>query len=98
VSACLINQSSNIRDKSICVVSRAPAISHVQIKFKAATYCHASSLMWVSPSRWWAANWQISQPWVWNYYCLYTSSLPNHINNEVNKRNPGKSVTMGSKP
>jgi len=49
---------------------------------------------WVSPSRWWTANWQISQPWVWNYYCLYTSSLPNHINNEIKKRNPEKSASL----
>jgi len=26
-------------------MSRAPAILHVQIKFKAATYCHARSLV-----------------------------------------------------
>jgi len=31
-------------------VSRAPAILHVQIKFKAATYCHKSSLRWISIS------------------------------------------------
>jgi len=41
-------------------VSRASAILHVQIKFKAAMYCHASSMMWVYPSRWWIANWQTS--------------------------------------
>jgi len=73
------NQSSNISNKSICAVSRALAIFHVQIKFKVATHRCGSSLMWVSPSRWWTASWQISQSWVWNYYCLYTSSLPNHV-------------------
>jgi len=78
-------------------MSRAPAILHVQMKFKAATHFRASSLMWVSPSRWWTVNWEISQPWVWNYYCLNTSSLPNHINNAVNKCNSEKSVTMGIK-
>jgi len=55
---------------NLCV-SRAIEI-HVQMKFKAATCCHTSSLMWVSPSRWWITNWQISQPWVWNCYHLYT--------------------------
>jgi len=66
VSACLITmQSSNISNKSICTLSRDPAIFHVQ---KAAKYCRASSLMWVSPSHWWTANWQIYQPWVWKYY------------------------------
>jgi len=44
-------QSSNISYKFICALSHAPEIFHVQIKFKAATYCHASLLMWVSPSR-----------------------------------------------
>jgi len=68
-------QSSNISDKPICAGSRAPANFHVQIKFKAATHCRASSLMWVSPSRWWTANWQISQPRVWNYYCLAYTPL-----------------------
>jgi len=58
VSACLITvQSSNINNKSSCALSRAPAIFHVQIKFKAATYFHARLLMWVSPSRWWITNW-----------------------------------------
>jgi len=42
-------------------MSHAPAILLVQIKFKAATYCYASSSMWVSLSRWWIANWQIYQ-------------------------------------
>jgi len=80
-------------------LSRAHAIFHVQIKFKAATHCRASSLMWVSPSRWWTANWQDSQLWLWNCYCLCISSLPNHINNEVNKHNPEKSVPLWrSKP
>jgi len=80
MSACLITvQSSNISNKPICALSRAPAIFHVQIKFKAATHCRASLLIWISPSRWWITNWQISQPWVWNYYCLCTSILPNHI-------------------
>jgi len=46
------------------------------------------------PFRWWNAKWQISQPWVWNYYCLYTSSLPNHPNDEVNKRNPETRVSL----
>jgi len=78
-------------------MSRGLAIFHVQIKLKAATYCRASSFMWVSSSRWWTANWQISQPWVWNYFCLKTSSLPNHIDNVVNKGNPEKSITMGIK-
>jgi len=55
-------QSSNISNKSICAVSRAPAIFHVQIKFKAARYFCARSLIWVSPSRWWTANWQILSP------------------------------------
>jgi len=73
-------QSSNISYKFICALSHAPEIFHVQIKFKAATYCHASLLMWVSPSRWWITNWQISQSWVLNHYCLCTSVLPNHIN------------------
>jgi len=46
VSPCLITvQSSNISNKSIWALSRAPAIFHVQIKFKVATYCHASLLM-----------------------------------------------------
>jgi len=72
-------QSSNISNKSIRAVSRAPVIFHVQIKFNAATHFRPSSLMRVSPSRWWTANWQISQPWVWNYCCLYTSSLRNHV-------------------
>jgi len=36
---------------NLCL-SRPPAILHVQIKFKAVTYCHASSLIWVSSSRW----------------------------------------------
>jgi len=75
-------------------LSRAPEILHVQIKFKAATYCHARSLMWVFPSCWWIAYWQISQPWVWNYYCYHTPSLPNHINDEVNKHNPEKSLSL----
>jgi len=76
VSACLITvQSSNISNKSICALSRAPAIFHVQIKFKAAMYCLPSLLMWVSPSRWWITIWHISQPWVWNYHCLYTSYI-----------------------
>jgi len=70
---------SYISNKSICALSRAPAIFHVQVKFKVATYCHASLLMWVSPSRWWNTNWQISQPWVWNYYRWCTSILPDHI-------------------
>ena len=43
VSACLITmQSSNIGNKSICEQSLAPAIFHLQIKFKVATYFHAS--------------------------------------------------------
>jgi len=50
-------QSSNISDKSICALSRAPEIFHVQINFKAATYCNASLLMWVSPSCWWITSW-----------------------------------------
>jgi len=54
-------QLSNISNKSICALSHAAAIFHVQIKFSTATHGRASSLMWVSPSRWWAANWQISQ-------------------------------------
>jgi len=62
-------QSPNISNKSISAFSRAPAIFHVQIKFNAAMYCQVSLLMWVSPCRWWITNWQISQPWVWNYYC-----------------------------
>jgi len=71
VSACLITiHSLNISNKSICALSRAPGTFHVQIKFKATTYCHASLLIGVSPSRWWFTNWQISQPLVWNYYCL----------------------------
>jgi len=44
-------QPSNISNKSIHAMSRAPAILHVQMKFKAATHFRASSLMWVSPSR-----------------------------------------------
>jgi len=43
-------QSSNLSNKSICAESYAPAIFHVQIKFKAATYCRSILLMWVSPS------------------------------------------------
>ena len=80
-------QSSNISNNSICTLCRDPAIFHVQIIFKAAMYCHASLLMWTSPSRWWITNWQISQHWVWNYYCLCTSSWPNHVNNEITKCN-----------
>jgi len=38
-------QLSNLSNKSLQALSCAPAILHVQIKFKAATYCHASSLM-----------------------------------------------------
>jgi len=60
-------QSSNLSNKLILALSRATAIFHVQIKFKAATYCRSSSLIWISPSHWWTANWQISQPWVLNY-------------------------------
>jgi len=70
-------QSSNVSNKSICVWNHAPAIFHVQITFRAATHGRASSLMRVFPSRWRAANWQISQHWVWKYYYLYTSSLAN---------------------
>jgi len=44
-------ESSHVSNKSICTLSHAPAIFHVQIKFTAATHCRASSLMWVSPSR-----------------------------------------------
>jgi len=72
-------QSSTISNKSICALSRAPATFHVQIKFKVAAYCHANLLMLVSRSRWWIANWQIYQPWVWNYYCLYTSIFSYHV-------------------
>jgi len=80
VSACLITvQSSNISNKPNCALSRGPTVFHVQIKFKVASFCHASLLMSVSPSHWWILNWRISQPWVWNYYCLCTSILPNHI-------------------
>ena len=97
--ACLITmQSSIVSNKSICALNRAPAIFHVQFKFKAATYCHASLSMWVSPSRWWITNWQVPQIWVWYDYCLCTSILPYHVNNEVNKCNPEKSVSLwGSK-
>jgi len=42
-------QLSNVSNKPICALSHAPAIFPVQIKFKAATYCHASLLIWVSP-------------------------------------------------
>jgi len=46
VSACLITMhSSDISTKSICALSSAPVIFHVQIKFKAATYCYPGSLM-----------------------------------------------------
>jgi len=72
-------QSSNVSNKPICALSHAPANFLVQVKFRATTHCRASSLMWVSTSHWWTAHWQITQHWVWNYYCLYTSSLPNHI-------------------
>jgi len=58
-------QSSNLGNKSICAVSRTPENFHVQIKFKAEAYWRSSSLMLISPSRGWTANWQISQPWVW---------------------------------
>jgi len=57
-------------------VSRVPAILNVQIKFKMATYIPMHvSLISVVLSRWWVANWQISQiftnkAWVWNYCCL----------------------------
>jgi len=57
MSAFLITMhSSNVSNKSICALSRAPAIFHVQIKFRAATHCRANALMWVSSSRWWTAT------------------------------------------
>jgi len=51
-------QSSNVSNKSMCALRRSWKFSSkLQIKFRAAKLGRASSFMWVSQSRWWAANW-----------------------------------------
>ena len=89
VSTCLItNRQISVTNQFMREWRSCNSSSRLQIKFNAATYCRASSLMLVSPSLWWIANWQISYPRVWNYFCLYTSSLPNHRNDLVKNAIP----------
>jgi len=68
---------------------RYATVLHVQVRFKAATYSRASSLIHAVPFRWWIAIWQISQILANESLSLklqlfHTSSVPNRMNDEAN--------------